>query len=128
MKNRYLVLIGVAFLIIGFVFGKVTTENTIIITETPISETEPIPTEQKTITGLPRDNKSTPFENYTNAEVRAAINFSKTYINKPEALLEDHPKFYEAWWDYRLRVCHNETINKIMEYYNYWIISFPFGI
>ena len=76
MKNRYLVYTAVAFLLIGFVFGKIVTENDVVIIEKDVSETEPIPTQEKTSTGLPRDNKSTPFENYTNAEVRTAINFT----------------------------------------------------
>ena len=129
MKKEYIIIIAILSLLIGFAIGNITNDAEVITIEKeePITQ-ETKPTSELTNTGLPRDNKSTPFENYTNAEVRTAIDFARTYLNNPEALEDDHPKYYKAWWDYRKRVCHNETINNLMWYYNYWIMSFPYGI
>lgn len=77
---------------------------------------------------LPRYNKDTPFENYTLVEVESAMSFFHPYLNNPGLLKKNSLAVYPLWFDYRKRVCNNETINNMMEYYNYWIISYSFGI
>jgi len=66
------------------------------------------------------NNKLTPFENYTNEEVRDGINWSYQYVCNPDKLEQDCPVAFMAWRDYESRV---ENAN-----YNYWIISYAFGI
>lgn len=77
---------------------------------------------------LPRDNKSTNFEDYTNQEVRDGINFARYYLNNPEKLLRDNTTIYNQWLDYKSRVCNNFPEHIVMEYFNYWIMCYPFGI
>ena len=77
---------------------------------------------------LPRENKETPFENYSYGEVKSAIFYFHPYLNNPDLLKNSNAITYLKWYDYRTRVCQNETINNMMEYYNYWIISYAFGI
>lgn len=129
MKKEYLIAIGIVCILLGFGIGKITNDTDVIITEkeTPVNQGTK-PTSELTNTGLPRDDKATPYENYTNAEVRTAINFTRHYLNEPELLNEDYPKIYALWWDYRLRVCNDATVNDLMQYYNYWITSYPYGI
>ncbi|MCK4996646.1 MAG: hypothetical protein KAR55_07120 [Thermoplasmatales archaeon] len=77
---------------------------------------------------LPRESKDTPYENYTLDEVKSAIYYFHPYLNNPYMLQLNKPKTYDLWFDYRTRVCQNSTINTMMKYYNYWIISYAFGI
>ena len=77
---------------------------------------------------LPRDNKETNYEDYTNDEVRIALSWSKKYFNKPNRLRVKHPYIYHQWLDYKSRVCNNFPEHIVMEYYNYWIMCYPFGI
>jgi hypothetical protein len=77
---------------------------------------------------LPRENKETPFENYSYDEVKAAMYYFHPYLNKPDLLKNNNAITYLKWYDYRTRVCQNESINTMMKYYNYWIISYAFGI
>ena len=67
-------------------------------------------------------------ENYTNDELRAAVFFSRGYLNRPELLKEEHPSVYDQWYEYRLNTCHNEFVNTLMDYYNDWIIAYAFGV
>lgn len=99
----------------------------IIIPKLPIND-EITAFEKYPEAGLPRFSKSSPFEDYTHDEVKYAINFSMIYLNNPESLGEDYPHVYNLWLDYRSRVCNNNPINTIKWHYNYWIISYSFGI
>ena len=77
---------------------------------------------------LPRENKDTPFENYSYREVKSAIFYFHPYLSNPDLLKNNNGITYLKWYDYRTRVCQNESINNMMKYYNYWIISYAFGI
>lgn len=73
---------------------------------------------------LPRDNKKTNFEDYTNDEVRVAIKWSISYLNRPDILRIKHIMIYRQWKQYEKKLKGlNEEPN-----YNHWIICYPFGI
>ena len=69
---------------------------------------------------LPRDNKTDPFMDYTNQEVRNAIAFGKKYFNHPSLLCLFHPWVFYQWLDYKGRVRNAN--------YNYWIVCYALGI
>lgn len=71
--------------------------------------------------------KKGPYENYTNNEVRNAINYCNRYIENPDLLKNEQPLIYEEWSSYKARVCPDGKRND-MSCYNYWILSFAFCI
>ena len=78
-------------------------------------------TEQTTIQYFSRPvYKTDPFQNYTNDEVRTAINYSVTYLDNPNLLqVGDYPAWIQ-WKDYESRVTDAS--------YSYWVVCYAFNI
>jgi len=73
---------------------------------------------------LPRNNKNTVWEDYSNKEVRTSIEWSRKYFNKPEILCVFHPCIFINWLYYKQRL---EKSGREPNY-NYWLICYAFGI
>ena len=77
---------------------------------------------------IPRSYKDSNFENYTYDDIKNGVSYFKPYINKPELFEEARRHIYPEWVDYRDRVCPGVSYDTLIKYYNYWIISYAFGI
>ena len=72
--------------------------------------------------------KDSPFEDYCNYEIRCAITWAREYFSRPDKFKQEQYHTYWLWDDYRSRVCPEVDNETRMFYYNYWIISYAFGI